>query len=221
MPKAGAEALFGMRPALQDQLAKGGSGRANRSGLAANALDGPVGIAPMARRHVLGHGGVPTVAAGAQMSGDPLALQKDLDGTRRQPRLDLTASKAVGDAVEVVLDLDMVVDADPTNAPFGKAIGLRGQRLEAGPVELFEQRPASNTETTDQAFIVELPQQLTDRRIELGQAVKAAMAQAAEQPPLALEPITASWQAEPVETEPAVGQHRLVPFRQFRGVSGD
>src|SRR6266487_857139 len=85
--KAGAEALFGMRPALQNQLAKGGSGRANRSGLAANALDGPVGIAPMARRHVLGHGGVPTVAAGAQMNGDPLALQKDLDGTRRQPRL--------------------------------------------------------------------------------------------------------------------------------------
>ena len=36
-----------------------------------------------------------------------------------------------------------------------------------------------------------------------------------------LESTTASWQAEPAETEPAVGQHRLVPFRQFRGVSGD
>jgi len=29
-----------------------------------------------------------------------------------------------------------------------------------------------------------------------------------------LEPTTASWQAEPVETERAVGQHRPVPFRQ-------
>jgi hypothetical protein len=36
-----------------------------------------------------------------------------------------------------------------------------------------------------------------------------------------LEPNTAYWQAEPVEVEPLVGQHRLLPFRQFRGVSGN
>jgi hypothetical protein len=36
-----------------------------------------------------------------------------------------------------------------------------------------------------------------------------------------LEPSTASWEAEPVETEPLVGQHRLVPFQQYRGMSGD
>jgi hypothetical protein len=35
------------------------------------------------------------------------------------------------------------------------------------------------------------------------------------------EPRLASWEAEPVETEPPVGQHRLVPFRQCRGASGD
>jgi hypothetical protein len=29
-----------------------------------------------------------------------------------------------------------------------------------------------------------------------------------------LEPTTASWQAEPVENEPSVVQHRVVPFRQ-------
>ena len=40
----------------------------------------------------------------------------------------------------------MVIDADPANAPLGKAIGLRRQRLEVGPVELFEQRPAGDTE---------------------------------------------------------------------------
>jgi hypothetical protein len=39
------------------------------------------------------------------MSGDPLALQKDLDGARRQPHLDLAAGKAVGDAVEMALEL--------------------------------------------------------------------------------------------------------------------
>lgn len=30
------------------------------------------------------------------------------------------------------------------------------------------------------------------------------------------EPGMASWEAEPVETEPAVGQHRLVPYRTGR-----
>jgi len=38
--KTGAEALFRMRPALQDQIAKGSGGRTDRSGGAANALDG-------------------------------------------------------------------------------------------------------------------------------------------------------------------------------------
>jgi hypothetical protein len=36
-------------------------------GLAANALDRPVGVTPTARRLVLGDGGVPMVAAGSQM----------------------------------------------------------------------------------------------------------------------------------------------------------
>src|SRR5436305_4867696 len=100
----------------------------------------------MARRHVLGDCGVPMVAAGPQMSGDPLALQKDLDGSRGQPHLDLAAGKAIRHAVEMTLELDMVVDADPTQTPLGKGIGLGRQRVEVGPIELLEQRPAGDTE---------------------------------------------------------------------------
>jgi hypothetical protein len=91
------------------------------------------------------------------MSSDPLALEKDLNSARRQPHLDLAAGKAVRDAVEMALELDMVIDADPANAPLGKAIGLRRQRVEVGPIELFEQRPAGDTEAPDRAFVVELP----------------------------------------------------------------
>ena len=36
-----------------------------------------------------------------------------------------------------------------------------------------------------------------------------------------LEPTMAFSQDEPVEEEPPVGLHRLVPFRPFRGMSGD
>ena len=82
----------------------------------------------------------------------------------------------------MALELDMVIDANPANAPFGKAIGLRRQRVEVGPVELFEERPAGDTEAADQAFVVELAQQLTEHGIEFGQTVEAAVAQAAEQP---------------------------------------
>jgi len=127
---------------------------------------------------------VPMITAGAQMSGNPLALQKDLDGARRQPHLHLAAGKAVGHAVEMTFELDVVIDTNPAEAPFGKAIGLRRQRVEVGPVELFEERPAGDTEPPDRAFLVELPQQLTDRLIEFGQTVEAAVPQAAEQPSL-------------------------------------
>jgi hypothetical protein len=78
----------------------------------------------------------------------------------------------------------MVIDTNPADAPFGKAIGLRRQRVEVGPVELFEERPAGDTEAPDRAFVVELTQQLADRRIEFGQTVEATVAQAAEQPSL-------------------------------------
>jgi hypothetical protein len=39
---------------------------ADRSGFVANALDGPVGVTPVARRHVIGDGGVPMIAAGGR-----------------------------------------------------------------------------------------------------------------------------------------------------------
>src|SRR3984893_14868677 len=48
--QAGPEALLRVGPALQDQLAERGGGRTDRSGLAVNALDRPVGVPPMARR---------------------------------------------------------------------------------------------------------------------------------------------------------------------------
>ena len=117
--------MFRMRPALQDQTTKDSGGRTDRGGGAANAFDGPIGVAPVARRHV--KGGVPVVAAAAQMRGDALAPEEDLDGPRRQPHVDLAAGEAVGDAVVMVLDFDVVIDANPPHAPFGKGIWLSRQ----------------------------------------------------------------------------------------------
>src|SRR5215831_11393770 len=118
------------------------------------------------------------------MSGDPLALEKDLDGARRQPDLNLAAGKAIRHAVEVTFELDMVVDADPTQAPLGKAIGLCWQRVEVRPIELFEQCSAGDPKPPDRSLVIELAQQRADRRIQFGQTVEATMAQAPEQPAL-------------------------------------
>ena len=57
----------------------------------------------------------------------------------RQTDLDLAAGEPVGDAVEVSLDQDVIIDADAAQPPLGEGIGLDGQPLEARPIELLEQ----------------------------------------------------------------------------------
>jgi hypothetical protein len=52
------------------------------------------------------------------------------------------------------------------------------------PIEFLEQGAAGDPKTPDRPFLVELPQHLADRGVEFGQAVKATMAQPAEQPAL-------------------------------------
>src|ERR1700687_1767218 len=110
--QAGAKALLGMRSRLKDQFAQSRRRRPDQARVGADALDRPAGIAPMAGRHVLGDGGVLVVAAGAHMRGNPLALEENLDGPHRQPRVDLRAGEAMGYAVIMGGDLDVIVDAD-------------------------------------------------------------------------------------------------------------
>ena len=56
----------------------------------------------------------------------------------------------------MTLELDMVVDADPTQAPLSKAIGLCRQRGEVRAIQLFEEHPPGDTEPPDRALIIEL-----------------------------------------------------------------
>ena len=58
----------------------------------------------------------------------------------------------------MTFELDMVVDADPTEAPLGKAIRLCRQRVEVGTIQLFAEHPPGDTEPPDRALIIELAQ---------------------------------------------------------------
>jgi hypothetical protein len=51
---------------------------------------------------------------------------------------------------------DMVVDADLAQAPLGKAIGLCRQRVEVGPIQLFEEHPPGDTEPADRVAVMRI-----------------------------------------------------------------
>ena len=74
---------------------------------------------------------------------DPAVLVEDLHGLGRDPNVDLAAAQRVGDAVERVLDLDVVVDVDPRLAPLGVLVALGRKRLERRPVQILEPAAAA------------------------------------------------------------------------------
>src|SRR3954463_1183428 len=151
------------------------------------------------------------------MRGDPLALEKDLDGSRRQPYLNLAAGGAGRDALEVPLVLDVLIEPDPAQPPFGKGIGLAGQRLQMRPIEFLEQRAAGDAEAPDRPLLVELAQQLADCRVQFGQAVKAPMTQPAQKP--AFDDQHGRLDLRLIARAPRAGwQHRRVVMRRHLGV---
>jgi hypothetical protein len=108
--------------------------------------------------------------------GDALALDEDLHGAAGETYLDLGTREAVGNAVEVAFDIDVVINANAAHAPFGEHIGLDWQGLERRPVEFFKQLPARDAEPADGALLVELLEQFANRGVQLGQAVEPSVA---------------------------------------------
>src|SRR6266478_5004761 len=112
-----------------------------------------------------------TSFARSHVHGDPLAPGEDLDGAPGEAHLDLDAREAIGNAVEMALDIDVIIDANPAHAPFGEDIRLDRQRLERRPVEFVKELPTRDAETADRSLVVEPLEQLTHRRVQLGQTV--------------------------------------------------
>src|SRR6202795_1999793 len=81
----GPESLLWVRALAHDGLDQRRGIAPDLAGLSPDPLRRPVGIAPMAARHVLTHRGVPPVRRRSHMSRDPIAAMEDLDGARRDP----------------------------------------------------------------------------------------------------------------------------------------
>jgi len=77
-----------------------------------------------------------------QVRSDPAVPVEDLDGSGRDPDLDLAAQQRVGDAVERVRDLDVVVDVDPRLAPLGVLVALGRELVDCPGMQAVMSRRA-------------------------------------------------------------------------------
>jgi len=64
------------------------------------------------------------------MGGNTFALAEHLDRTRRDAHIKLVFGEAIGNAVVMLLDFNMIVEPGAPNPPLGINVRLRGQRLE-------------------------------------------------------------------------------------------
>src|ERR1700760_4102250 len=142
---------------------------------------GPVAVAPMRARHVIGDRGRPMRHRAAQMRRHALAAQENLDGPGGDPRLYLVADKAKRDTVGVLGNLDMVVEIDATALPFRVLVGLLRQRQQGLTIELFEELPAAASPATE-GTIIEIDQEAPDRLVEGGKREEAAVPQPRQNP---------------------------------------
>ena len=92
--------------------------------------------------------------------------------------------EAIGDAVIVSGDLDVIIDADAAAAPLREIVRLCWQGFQRRTIDLFEQLPARHAEPADRTLLVEMRQKVADRRVDLRQAIKCPVTQPSQQPSL-------------------------------------
>ena len=88
-------------------------------GTALQSFRRPVGIMPVVRGHVRRNGDVASSPAASSMAGDTFMFVEDLDRLVGQARTDTAADQDVGNGVEGMIDLDMVVEVYFRAFPFG------------------------------------------------------------------------------------------------------
>ncbi len=132
---------------------------------------------------MVGDAGVAAVARPAQMGGDALALQEDLDGAGGQAHLDRGAGMAIWHRVEMPLDLDMIVEPHLAATPLRQDVRLGRQGLEMRGVKFLEQLPARAAEPAHDP-VVELRHQVGDGGVQIADAVPDPVAQPPQQPAL-------------------------------------
>ena len=166
--QAGAKTLLGMGAAgASTARMSPPCGPGSREPSAGSALR-PLGIAPVRARHVIRIGAVPASAEAALMGGDALAA---MECTRRcgwSAHVNLRADERVRHRVEEALGLDMIIEADPSQAPLGIFVILGRQGSERCPFDALEELAPAHAEAAHRMG-VEALHRGRDRGVALGE----------------------------------------------------
>lgn len=130
--QAGTVGLLRMDPRGQECLDDLSRLVPNRLGPTGEAFWRPLLVGAMRRGHVFGQCGVLPGAIDAGVHRDATVAKEDFHRTLGNPQVDFLVDESIGDAVVVVLELDIVVDVDTGLFPQGELVGLRRQRSEVG-----------------------------------------------------------------------------------------
>ena len=98
--------------------------------------------------------------------------------------MDCTGCSLPEYAVEVPVDLHMVVEAGAAAPPLGILVGLGRQGQERGPLDLLEQVAPADAEMAHGGAPVQLGQERSDRAGQLDQGEEAAVAEPGQNPTL-------------------------------------
>ena len=142
--EAGAVALLRMGAVLKDvgDESSGGPSRLGRPG--DQARGGPLGVRAMRSRHMSDLRREAAATGQADVRGDAPPVGEDFDRAGGEARLDPRVYQLVGDAVEIVVHLHVVVHVDADRLPLRELVPRARQRHQRGPIELLEEGPPAD-----------------------------------------------------------------------------
>src|SRR5579863_916067 len=144
--QAGPKALLRMRPIGEDGADQPLGIGPDRAPPATESIGRPFGVTAMRTGHMLGVGPMPAAAMATLMGGEALTPMEQLEGAGRGAKVDLLADQAGRNPVEKAIDLDVIIERDAGEAPFGELIvGVR-QRRHCWPFDRLEQMAAADAE---------------------------------------------------------------------------
>src|ERR1035437_1720010 len=140
-------------------------------------------MSPMTRRHVSVGSGVAAVLTAPGMARHAAAIDEDLDHRGADADVRPLADELVWNAVVVVVDLEVVVDADLGPLPGGELVGPGRKRAESRSIDRLKDAAPRPIELSE-GPVVQPGEAFSDRGIGLGNREERAVAQGGEDPTL-------------------------------------
>jgi hypothetical protein len=142
-----------MRPLGEDAGDDAARRRAGLLGPGDQARRRPLGMGAMRAGHVVDLSRIPATAGETEVHRHATTLEEDFDRGGRKPGVDPLVHELIRHAIEVVVDLDVIVDVGPTVFPFRQLVSGHRQGLQRRLIQLGEERTAADPQACHRAVI--------------------------------------------------------------------